>query len=292
MHGWTTRDVTNKAIEGITPLHFACMKGHLDIVKYLTDICKCNPNHATSNSLAAIDLAQICRHREVVSYLRNEHQCSSSWGQVLTSLMLQTWENPLEVNFSDCLACNDIMCISPLQQACIVGDLETAKSCIAKSVSNPSSAGLLGLTPLHTACMMGHLEIAKYLVFECKCDPNCTVVGTTPQAMLITPHDQSTFITPLTVATAWGQLDIIRWLVSELKCNPECNEDSFPLDILACMFGQLDVLKYLLRESTSQDLPALLFAACCFGDLNIVMTMLRSPKQHLHSSMRYLQVPH
>ena len=91
--------------------------------------------------------------------------------------------NALEFNFSDRLACNDIMCISPLQQACIIGDLETAKSCIAKSVRNPSSAGLLGLTPLHTACMMGQLEIAKYLVFECKCDPNCTVVGTTPQAM-------------------------------------------------------------------------------------------------------------
>ena len=270
MHGWTTREITNKAIEGITPLHFACMKGHLDMVKYLIDVCKCNPNHATSNGLTAMDLAQICRHKEVVSYLRNEHQCSSSWGQLLTSFML----NPLEFNFSDRLAYNDMMCISPLQQACIIGDLETVKSCIAKYVSNPSSAGLLGLTPLHTACMMGHLEIAKYLVFECKCDPNCTVVGITPQAMSITLHYQNTFITPLTVATAWGQLDIIRWLVSELKCNPECNENVFPLDILACMFGQLDVLKYLLHESGSQDLPDLLFAACCFGDLNIVKYLI------------------
>ena len=274
MHGWTTREITNTAIEGITPLHFACIKGHLDTVKYLIDVCKCNPNHATSNSLTAMDLAQICRHKEVVSYLRNEHQCSSSWGHVLTTFMLQTWQNPLEFNFSDRLAYNDRMCISPLQQACIIGDLETAKSCIAKSVSNPSSVGLLGLTPLHTACMMGHLEIAKYLVFECKCDPNCTVVGTTPQAIPTTPYYQSTFITPLTVATAWGQLNVIKWLVTKLKYNPEWNEDSFPLDILACMFGQLDVLKYLLCESGSQDLPGLLFAACCFGDLNIAKYLI------------------
>ena len=276
MHGWTTREIaTSKAIEGITPLHFACMKGHLDTVKYLISTCKCNPNHATSNGFTAIDFAQICKHKEVVSYLRNEHQCSSSWSQALQA-------NPFDFNFSYCLACNDEMCISPLQQACIIGDLETVKSCITKSDSNPSSAGLLGLTPLHTACMMGHLEIAKYLVFECKCDPNCAIVGTTPQTISITPHYQNTFITPLTVATAWGQLDIIKWLVSELKCNPECNENDFPLDILACMFGQLDVLKYLLHESGFQDLPGLLFAACCFGDLNIVKYLIDECKCDPH----------
>ena len=266
IHDWTAREVSSsKAIEGVTPLHLACMKGHLDMIKYLISRCKCKPNHATSNGLTAIDFAQICRHKEVVSYLRDEHQCSSSWDHVLTNL---------EFNVGDCVACNDVMCISPLQQACIIGDIETAKSCIAKSGCNPSSAGLLGLTPLHTACMMGHLEIAKYLVTDCKCDPNCAVVGTTPQAISITPYYQNTCITPLTVATAWGQLNIIKWLVSELKCNPECNEDSFPLDILACMFGQLDVLKYLLHESSSQDLPGLLFGACCFGDLNIVKYLI------------------
>ena len=273
IHGWTTRKITNKAIEGITPLHLACMKGHLDVVKYLIDVCKCNLNHATSNNLTAIDLAKLCGHKDVVSYLRNEHQCSLSWSQALTSLMLQAHQNPLEFNFRQS-ACNDDLCISPLQQACIIGDIETAKSCIAKSGCNPSSPGLLGLTPLHTACMMGRLEIAKYLVTDCECDPNCAVVGIIPQGISIAAHYQDTFITPLTVATAWGRLNIIKWLVSELKCNPECNEKNFPLDILACMFGQLDVLKYLLRESGSQDLPGLLFATCCFGDLNIVRYLI------------------
>ena len=273
IHGWTTKKITNKAIEGITPLHLACMKGHLDMVKYLIDVCKCNLNHATSSNLTAIDLAKLCGHKDVVSYLRNEHQCSLSWSQALTSLMLQARQNPLEFNFRQS-ACNDDLCISPLQQACIVGDLETAKSCITKSGCNPSSAGLLGLTPLHTACMMGRLEIAKYLVTDCECNPNCAVVGITPQGISIAPHYQDTFITPLTVATAWGRLNIIKWLVSELKCNPECNEKNFPLDILACMFGQLDVLKYLLHESSSQDLPGLLFATCCFGDLNIAKYLI------------------
>ena len=129
---------------------------------------------------------------------------------------------------------------------------------------------------------MGRLEIAKYLVLECKCDPNCAIVGTTPQAIPITPYYQNTFITPLTVAIAWGQLRVVKWLVSELKCNPECDENSFPLDILACMFGQLDVLKYLLHESGSQDLPGLLFAACCFGDLKIVRYLIDECKCNPH----------
>ena len=281
MHGSTRKVVISKAIDGITPLHFACIKGHLDTVKYLINTCECNPNYTTSNGLTAIDFAQICRHTEVVNYLRDECQCS--WSQVLTSLMLQAQQNPLEFNFSDCLAYNDKMCISPLQQACIIGDLETVKSCIAKPDCNPSSAGLLGLTPLHTACMMGHLEIAKYLVFECKCDPNCAVVENTPQTISITSHYQNTFITPLTVATAWGQLNVIKWFVSELKCNPECNENSFPLDILACMFGQLEVLKYLLHKSDSRDLPHLLFAGCCFGDLKIAKYLIDVYKCKPHS---------
>ena len=270
LHGWRgnwERGVAaDKAIEGITPLHSACMGGQLDIVKYLTDVCNCDPNHSTSNGFTAIDFAQMCGHNEIITYLRNEYHCSSDWAQVFMSLVSQTQHKPLELKQSDYLNCDD-MCISSLQQACISGNVAKVNFCITKLNCNPSSAGLLGLTPLHTACMFGHLEIAKYLVTECKCDPNCCLLGTTP-------FNESTFITPLYLATAWGQLGIVRWLVSELKCNPECSKNTISLCLLACMFGKLSIIEYLLSECRPLDLSSLLFAACCFGHVEIAKYLI------------------
>ena len=264
LHGWRgnwERGVAaDKAIEGITPLHSACMGGQLDIVKYLTDVCNCDPNHSTSNGFTAIDFAQMCGHNEVIAYLKNEYHCSSDWAQVLKSFVLQAKHESLELKQSD-------MHISPLQQACITGSVAKVNFCITKLNCNPSSAGLLGLTPLHTACMFGHLEIAKYLVTECKCDPNCCLVGTTP-------FYENIIITPLYLATAWGQLGIVRWLVSELQCYPECRNNTISLCLLACMFGKLNIIEYLLSEWRPLDLSSLLFAACCFGHTEIAKYLI------------------
>ena len=271
LRGWRGQKQNSKkraaGIKGITPLHLACMEGHLDTVKYLIGVDKCLLNHSTSNGFTGIDLAKMYGHKNVVSYLKNEHQSTSRWSQVLTSLLSQAQHCALELNYG----INDL-CISSLQKACIIGNLAEVNFYITKYNCNPSSAGLLGLTSLHIVCMMGHLEIAKFLVNECKCDPNCTVVGTS----------QNNNITPLSLATAWGQLDVVIWLVRELKCNVQCSKNSIQLELLACMFGRLNVLKYILSECSSQDMPGLLFAACGFGNLNIVKCLIDEYKCDPH----------
>ena len=256
-----------RVFNGITPLHVASDGGHLDTVKYLIDVCKCNPNHSTTNGLTAIDFAQRQGHQEVVVYLRNEHQCSLGLGQVVSSVKshcLRTfWGLSSDYSDSTCIDDND-MCISHLQRACLTGNLAAVKHCATKSDFNPSAGFLGGFTLLNAACMMGHLEIAKYLVTECKCDPG------TPTYL------NNVLTTPLYLATLFGQLKVIRWLIIEKNCEPvyfdsEC-ECYIPLVILACQCGHLSVIKYLLSEWNSEDIeiPDLLIFACLCGHLNVV----------------------
>ena len=250
-------------VDGITPLHFACMEGYLDIVRYLISVCNCDPHHSTSNGRTAIDFAQFGRHHEVVRYLRNEHQCHVNLVQVNLS-------GPL-LNVG-CFNYDDIL-ISPLGKACLTGDLAAVKFHTTRSNYNPSSAVYLGLTPVHVACMTGRLEIAKHLVTVCGFDPNC---------VFICRH--GTMLTPASIATIYGQLEAVKWLVNEQKCDPvyrgKClisqYEYNMPLVIPACMLGHLSVMKFLLSESSSQNFvkPYLPIFASRFGQLNILKYLI------------------
>ena len=264
--------------DGITPLHLACEGGYLDTVKYLIDVCECNPHHSTSNGFTAADIAQMRGHKEVVSYLRNEHQYSENLDQVFTAFATSRLHimfnlNPSQMHdYDSCFNFdfNDIY-ISSLEMAFFSGDLAKVINYSTQFDCNLPT-GFLGLTPLHCACMTSHLKIVKYLVTKCECDPNCVIVK------------NGTKITPLLSAIEMGQLEVVRWLVSEQKCELvdsfTCfdghHEHNIPLYIVACQFGQLSVMKYLMSESNSQDfdIVELLFHACLFGHINIVKYLI------------------
>ena len=270
-----------RVFNGIIPLHLACMRGHLNTVKYLIEVCNCNPDHSTSNGLTAIDFAHIQGHQEVVSYLRDKHQCSSGWGQVVSSATSRFLNSFFEKGSLDsiCFDVND-MYFSQLQRACGDGNLALVKCYATKSNCKSSASFPGGFTPLHIACMMGHLEVAKYLVTECECDPKCS--GTLF-------YHQNISITPLISATILGQLKIVRWLVDEQKCEPvyyDCqHKQNLPLAIFACSYGHLDVMKYLLSGYNSQDLElhiVLLCTVCLLGHLNVVKYLIDKYKCNPH----------
>ena len=244
-------------LQGLTPLHTACMSGHLHIAKYLINECKCYPNCAVVESssllqgVTPLHIACMMDDLEVADYLISECNCDQSCVVAGTTSFFQGF--------------------TPLHIACMVGHLSIAKYLITKCMCDPNCAVdrtmslLEGFTPLHIACMLGHLEIIEFLVTKCKCDPNCALVVITPSRQIV--------ITPLKLATAMERLDIVGWLVSEHNCNPEC--DFFEIfDGLACMFGQLidnmPVIFSNLFASEISDPFISLMLASCFGWLNIV----------------------
>ena len=214
----------------IIPLHCASLGGHLDIVKYLIEVCNCNPNYATSTGLTAIDFAQQFEHQEVVSYLRNEHQCSKNLGHLLASAISHLNGINLDHLFEET---ND-MFIPPLFYACLTGNLEEVRSHTIESNFDPSSTFILNTTPLQLACTFGHLEIAKYLITEHNCSPEQgDVFGSTP----------------LHCAAFGGHLTIVNNLITHCNCNPQCCDinGNTPLHA-ACSGGHLHVVKYLICE--------------------------------------------
>jgi len=117
----------------MTPLDFAWMAGHLEIVKLV-------PNAEASGI-----------SRKVNAIVQN----------VFRSMTPVSLENA-------CTNINFNRTFTPLHFQCIdKNKLEGVKVCTNQLSSDPSPTWILDITPLHLACLFGNLEIAMHLVTEC-----------------------------------------------------------------------------------------------------------------------------
>ena len=57
---------------GLTPLHSACVKGHLDIVQYLIKEQHCDPDCENTDGLTPLDLVYLNEHVNVIQYFSEE----------------------------------------------------------------------------------------------------------------------------------------------------------------------------------------------------------------------------
>jgi ankyrin repeat protein len=215
-----------------TPLHFASVGGHLDVVKYLLNayrasLCPGEPQ----NSLLAADNAK----------------CIT---QPLTSVV-------------------DGDSNTPLHLASLHGHLSVVEFLIEGEKCDPSSKGYQGSTPLHCASKGGHLVIVQYLIDEHHCDPMCTdEKRNTPlhsaaangqldvisyftallgcSALVKNSHNN----TPLHVAVFKGNLQVVKFLIEKLKCDPNARgeSDMTPLH-LSLVRKHYDIAKYLIGLS-------------------------------------------
>ena len=62
--------------DGRSPLHLACLIGHLDVAKYLVDEKQCNSACADNNGWTAVHVACQNGHLDVAKYLVDEKQCN------------------------------------------------------------------------------------------------------------------------------------------------------------------------------------------------------------------------
>ena len=138
---------------GFTPLHIACITGHLEIAKYLVTKCNCDPNCVIIKScfhnpkITPLVLATQMGQLEVVKWLISEQKC----------------EPICKFTCSDCLNEHSL----PLYfLTCQLGQLSVTKYLMSASNLEDSDALLL----LLFACLSGHLNIVKYLIDEHECN--------------------------------------------------------------------------------------------------------------------------
>ena len=224
-----------------TPLHFAALNGHLDIVKLFIEDLKCDPNCNGRLKGTPLHKASQNGHIDIVKYLGDIHHC-----------------DPL---------CPDKNNNTPLHLAALNGHLDIVKFFIEDLKCDSNCTGRLKRTPLHKASQNGHIDVVKYLVEVQHCDSLCLdEERSTPfhraaangRLEIVSYYaitlDCNLLIgdkfndTPLHHATLNGHLKVIKFITEDMKCDPNCKGDfeRTPLH-LASEMGHLNVVKYLVE---------------------------------------------
>ena len=263
-------DVNAKEKNGYTPLHYACEKGHFEIVKILTNHPQCNseaennfndrPLHKACES-GNVDIVRhlvIDKHCDVNAKEKNgytplHYACEKGHFEIVKILTNHPQCNSeAESNSND----------RPLHKACKSGNVDIVRHLVIDKHCDINAKWRNGYTPLHYACEKGHFEIVKILTNH-------------PQCNIETKNNSN--IRPLHKACISGNADIVDHLVIDKHCDVNAKEKNgyTPLHY-ACEKGHFEIVKILTNhpqcnieaENNFNDRP--LHKACESGNVDIV----------------------
>lgn len=268
----------------LTPLHYACQHGRVDVAEILVRDYMYNLTSLHSVAPSPLQVAAASGCRNVVDYLVentaditfrpgrvNAFHLAADNGHVDVMVSLLSFSSSL-------LSMSDQDGNTPLHHACAHGYLQ-AVTFLCDDAKHPLVLrNKQGESPLHLATRHCHLEVVKFLVDEKGYDPTMkdSTIGCTPLHLAAkggcldiihylasekgcnfeskTLHQKKgraknmvSGRTPLHYASYGGHCDILRFLIEDQLCDPCCTDDQgfTPLH-LACQEGHSDVVRYLL----------------------------------------------
>ncbi len=269
--------------EQLTPLHYACQHGRLDIVDKLVQLYNYDLKHLDSVTPTPLQIASASGHLNVIDYLlENMKDISFKPGHVnpfhlaadngLVSVMKRL------LDFSpSLLSMVDHDGNSPLHHACAHGSLSVV-TFLCNEVKHPLVVrNKKGETLLHMAMKNCHFDVIRFLIDEKGCDPLIKdTIGCTPLHLAAksgcldiiqylntekncnfeykTSHSRKGKLkhiisgrTALHYASYGGHCDIVTYLIEESLCNPCCvDNQGFTALHLACQEGHSEVVRFLL----------------------------------------------
>ena len=269
--------------DGLTPLHIACLNRKLDIVRYLIENKKCNPDVETSDGLTLLDYACGKTRHYYYSYTSNPKQENEERAAIIKYLMSKCDYDPANV-------------VSLFVKACKENNLEIAKLlCTNTDIVNSSDAE--GNTPLHIACMYRHLEVVQFLTEERNCNQQVKSQAGNLPLHIACEGDTSLEIvklvskcdvnaqtalgdTPLHIACRHNNVELVQFLTEECQCdqNIQNKDGELPLHI-ACSQTSLKLVKLVSScqvniQTVDKSTP--LHLACRYQQVNIARFLVHT----------------
>ena len=238
-------DPTNiKGLSGVSPLHVACKKGNLCLVRTLICDYHADLNDEDSFGKAPFALALENERDEVMLALISEFGCDP------TNIKGRSGVSPLNVackkgnlslvrtlirdyhaDLNDKDSLGGIPFIWTLENK---GD-EVMLALISEFGCDPTNIkGRSGVSPLHVACKKGNLSLIRTLIHDYHADIN---------------DKDSSGKTPLTLALENERDETMLALISEFGCDPTNikGEDGVSPLHVACKKGNLSLVRTLIR---------------------------------------------
>ena len=228
-----------------TPLQYAVMKGHLDVVKYVmnsySDMYSLTPSQS-SPLLVATQYNQL----NIVKYFIEEKKFDpfisvDEDGHTLLHLAIYRGNTKMVKYFIEDLKLN-YMCrnqkqLCPLHYTALHGHVEIFDYFITGLKCDINMPCRFGLLPVHLAIAKGHLALVQYILQH----PNCDANGYSKGAGRSTLH----------AAVLCGHLDIVRYLVT-VKGIDLLSLDQRHLDTplhFAAQLDKIEIVKVLVCAS-------------------------------------------
>ena len=207
-------DINRKESNGRTPLYYAVINNHLEVIRYLIIEQHCDPMTRDDDGDTPLHIACQHSHIDIVQYLL-------STGKV----------NPLARNEDDKAPMLKLDCrrLPMLHLAAHQGWMDIAIYLITKYKCDINRKESNGRTPLYYAASNNHLEMVRYFINEQHCDP------------MTRDNDGDT---PLHIACRYGNANVVQYLLSTGKVDllAENNNKETPVDI-ATQINSYDLLK-------------------------------------------------
>ena len=202
-----------------TLLHMACVRGHLDIVRYLAELAsKTNTLefHLQPNKEGTTPLFGACYggHLAIMRFLIDEMGCDPK------AVGGKTRDTLLHI-------------------AAQTGRVSITRELTETYQLNPQSFNDDCNTPLHYATENAHFEMVRHLTSVLNCDKDAL---------------NGTGYTPLHIATRNGHADLVKYLIEEQHCDlyQEALNGYTPLYI-ACKYNRREVAAYLLSKNVDPN---------------------------------------
>ena len=261
---------------GMTPMHYACLRGNVEGVKILLEF-GADPWQIDEQSQNCLHIAAYYGHKEIVELILTTNgevfacdfedetafhlAATEGHVDVLTQLFLH-------INYrkqgTEILTKRDVDDNCVLHCAVMSGSQEAVKMCLSQRFTGVEK-NTHGATALHLSAQFGHIGLARLLLQNKEVDVNC-------------PDNDSA--TPLHYAARNNRVEMISFLFQKGALVNATNAESATSFIIGAIWGFVKVCQRLLEERGCQPLlvdrngKSALFYAVEEGHLETVEALL------------------